>query len=132
MEELSKTEAGRIRLGAASERLNRTAFDLAIRDDVLPQGENRAEVVQRHHPEQGPPQFIPIPDVGDRMESVVGSPPGTEEDRRMGPVETDEHVQGGPMESKLQDAELDGGDGSVHEDGGLRQGMDVDLSLIHI
>ena len=67
MAELSKTEAGRIRIGAAAERLDRTAAELGQqhRTDV-PQGEQNGEVVQHQQPvepvepPQNPFEFIPL------------------------------------------------------------------------
>jgi hypothetical protein len=67
--------------------------------------------VVQDQPEQIAPQFIPIPEV--MMESVEGSPPSTEDDRRMGPADTVEDMQGGPVESKLPG------------DNGAEDGMDI-------
>ena len=60
-EAIASTEAGRIRIGAATDRLDKTveALGQQFRSDV-PQGENVADVVQ-HQPEQTVPQFIPMP-----------------------------------------------------------------------
>ena len=65
--ELSKTEAGRIRIGMAAARLDATVEHLGqqFREDQ-PQGEKNEDVVQ-NPPELAVPQFVPI-------ESRVGPP----------------------------------------------------------
>ena len=59
--ELMKTAVGRARVGAASNRLDKTVEQLGqqFRTDV-PMGENVPNVMEQHHPESAPPQFIPI------------------------------------------------------------------------
>lgn len=64
MAEMTKTEAGRIRIAAAADRLDRTAAELGQqhRADV-PQGEQNGEVVQHQQPEEpahNPTEFIPL------------------------------------------------------------------------
>ena len=81
MGELAKSAAGRTRLGAAVERLDRTVGDLGqqFRSDV-PQGENA--VMEPDRSEQMPPSFLPIPeqdhqglsgDAGDNRKEVYES-----------------------------------------------------------
>ena len=59
MAELAKTTAGRLRISAATDRMDRTVGELGqqFRHDV-PQGDNCG--VEHRQPE-APPQFIPIP-----------------------------------------------------------------------
>ena len=42
-----------------------------------------------------------VHDVGAATESVVGSPPDADDDRRSGPAAPDHEQQGGPVKSKL-------------------------------
>ena len=120
MTELAKTEEGRSRLGIAAERLDKTVEHLGMqfRED-LPQGEiDEQQVVVRNPHEQLPPQFIPV------SESVEGSPPSTEDDRRVRPAEINDDMQGGLTESKLYSAS--GGD-----DGALAEPvMGMDLNIV--
>ena len=69
--ELAKTQAGRIRISAASERLDKTVEELGqrFRTDV-PQGE-KPDVMVQHQSEQVIPQFLPIPQSTDRLTDVV-------------------------------------------------------------
>ena len=118
----------------AAERLDKTVEHLAqkFRED-LPQGgiDEQQPVVVQDPSEHLPPQFIPM------QESVEGSPPSTEDDRRARPAETDDHMQGGLAESKLYSASGGSDDvvGAPHMDADAGMGMDVnavELSLIHI
>ena len=84
----------------AAKRLDKTVEHLGMqfRED-LPQGEIDAEQpVVQNLLEQLPPQLIPV------SESVEGSPPSTEHDRRARLAEIDEEMQGGLAESKLYSA----------------------------
>ena len=84
--ELSKTAAGRLRIGAAAERLDRTVEELGQpnRDD-LPQGKNvgvdQAHPVVEPAPSNFQPEFIPL---SQENESGEVPPPADEP----GPGET--------------------------------------------
>ena len=70
--ELAKTQAGRTRISAASERLVKCVEELGqrFRTDV-PQGEKPEVMVQHQPTEQVIPQFLPIPQSTNKLPDVV-------------------------------------------------------------
>ena len=131
MGELAKTEAGRARISAATERLDRTVGELGerFRQDI-PQGESSASVpapVEHHPPEDRPHQFIPIPASlqnhrmmqEDMNESRVVLPPADE------PGQGETHDEFAVEEQGNDQQEMDIGTVSQDPEEDMRQLMNV-------
>ena len=58
MGELAKTEAGRLRIGAATDRLDKTVADMGER--LMGQGEMRATAEVPHQAQEAPQAFVPM------------------------------------------------------------------------
>ena len=85
--ELIKTEAGKRRIAAASERLDHTVAEMGQQHRAdLPQGEN-APVMGQNQPTavETPPDFIPIP-----SRDIIDVPPMEKDESREVPPPADE------------------------------------------
>ena len=102
--ELAKTAAGRLRISAASDRLDKTLADMGER--LMGQGEMSAEAEVPHQPQEAPQAFVPMPE---HLEPE--------------PVR-DVDVTGGDIADRVESRDLDIADGG-EAIGDMENGMEI-------